>query len=351
MRARWLIPSVLVALALAGCSGDSGGNGESEQSQEAKILERLRELDTGPKWDTASRDGSLMARLPVGWSEVPDIDPLALLTLSSGPVTGRIISPCLPGAVLDELPPGGALVRISENFPPAGRGDAAGHYRPRQDHFRLGRQRPYECGYSYSLGFREGGRDLSVLIWTKPSVVDSGSGIQSSRPGRLSPVTRRQLLRLLDGLQVRPAAVDPIRLPTLALDCRNPPNTLDCDRVWVQVNTRIRMRRLSIRINRWWAGSDDGWAPSGQVMSLPTKLRTAPSRDAPMPVAARSGTVWGGVIRPAGLRGGGGAFERALPGPGGRWVGTDPRIRADLQVITPRGRWDFWNVELIAGHG
>jgi len=346
---------VLLALALSGCSGGSGGNGESEQSREAKVLERLAELDTGPKWDTASRDGSLMARLPAGWSEVPDIDPLALLTLSSGPVTGRIISPCLPGAVLDELPTGGALVRVSENFPPARRGGAADRYRPRPSHFRLGRRRPSECGYSYSLGFREGGRELAVWIWTKPAVVDSGSGIQGSRPGRLSPVTRRQLLRLLDGLQVRPAAVDPIRVPTLALDCRNPPNTLDCDRVWVQVNTRIRMKRLSIRVNRWWAGRGDGWVSSGQVMSLPTKLRTAPSGNTPMPVAARSGTVWGGVIQQAGLRGGGAAFERTLPGPGGRWVGTgvgaDPRIRADLQVITPRGRWDFRNVELIAGHG
>ncbi len=354
MRAKWFLTAILVALALSGC-GDSGGNGESEQGREATVLERLAEPDTGPKWDVASRDRSLMARLPAGWGEVSDIDPLALVTLSSGPVAGRIISPCLPGEVLDELPVGGALVRISEDFPSARRGGTVGRrYPPRPKHFRLGHPRPSECGYSYAFAFREGGRDLAVWVWTKPLVAGSGSGIQHGRLGQLSSATSRQLLRLLDGLRVRPAAVEPVRVPFLALDCHQP-NTLDCDRVWVQVNTRIRMRRLSVRINRWWAGSADGWVPSGQIMSLPTKLGGTPSDKNPVPGAALPGTVWGGVIRQAGLRGGKPAFERALPVSGEYWVGTgtraDPRIRADLEVISPRGRWDFWNVGLIAGHG
>lgn len=362
MRLGWLLSLTIVALALNGCSGNSEIDSGSKPSGEFENSERLDGSDPGRQWNVSSRDGSLLARLPNRWAEVPDSFPQGLLTVASGPVSGRVINPCHPGAVLDELPEGGVLVRVSEYHPYVENKNApeyaVGPHQPRPKHFRLGRPAPTECGSSYELGFQQSGRRFSVSIWTRPLSGNSARG-SWSKPGRISPATRRQVLALLDGLTIQPAVAEPIRLPLLALDCRNPPNTLDCDRVWVNVGTRISMKRLWVRIQRWSVKTPDGWTFSDRVSSRPTWLRPAGARHSRIipPVSGRSRTVWTGVVSSAGLRRGGAAFKRALPAPGERWIGVAPRIRADVEVIEAGGgsypdrSWRFRHVHLIAGHG
>lgn len=349
MRPKRLVPSVLVVLALVGCSGEAGSDGDSGPA-EAEILKRLAESDPWPKRSVVSRDGSLSTVVPEQWDRVPDILSESLLTLSTGPVTSAVINPCQPGAVLEELPKGGALVRIWETLRPTRR-SVGGGYPPRPKRFRLGRRQSAECGALYELRFELSGRNLNVSIWAgADSGGEPGGPAKSSRS--LSPRVRVEILEMLDRLRADSAMEMPIRNPTLALDCRTPPNTLECDRVWVHLLTRIGMRQVSARINRWSARTPEGWLYGDRVISLPTRLKTSASRHLPVPVsAALSRTVWGGAIPSAGLGSSGDAFERSLPGPGGKWIGTNPEIRADLEIISPRGRWSFRDVRLIAGHG
>lgn len=351
----------MAALLLVGCSGGNGKDSDSGRS-EAEILSRLADGDRGPKRSIVSKDGSLTAVVPERWGQVPDVYPGALLTLASGSDVGTVINPCQPGAVLDEIPTGGALVRISEALIPA-KPSVGGIYPRRPRHFRLGRENPAECGSVHELRFRASGRNLAASIWVSARTRGRPGELGSS-PRGISPRVRRETMEMLDGLRVRSAAEMPIRNPILALDCRNPPNTLRCDRVWVHLSTRTGMAQVSVRINRWSARSPEGWVHGARVISLPTRLRTSSPSDLPIPTSAKvpsnlplpksvavPRTVWEASISRAGLGTSGEDFEQTLPGPGGKWVGNNPGIRADLEVISPRGRWNFRRVRLIAGHG
>jgi len=349
MRAKSLLRLGLLVVvpAIAGCSGNSSDDPADDPPFPREVT---------------SRDGSLTARLPRGWSRVSDSYPLALLTLASGPVSNRIIGPCQPGAIRDELLEGGALIRIAEIYPP----DTPEIYpsadpNPSTDpianisglparpgHIRLGRlTQTSECGNSYHPEFKIRHSRFYAWIWTKSikrTEEVNGRTLEAIRPGRLAPDTRRQLVRLLNGLKVRPTAAAPIRLPFLSLRCRLPRNAQNCDRVWVQLTTRTEMKRLSIRVLRWSVKTPNGWVHSDPIASSPTRLRT------PAGGAGRSTkllcTTWTGVI-PAGLDEGGAAFEGAFPGSRESWIGVTPRLRADLEIIGPDGRWRLRQVGVV----
>jgi hypothetical protein len=346
MKLKWLLGSIAVALTLTGCAATSD-DGETDQSQASEFGRLI-----------ASRDGSLRARIPRNWSRVRDSYPLALLTLASGPVSNRVIGPCQPGAVLDELPKGGTLVQVTEIYPPIRPiSDAVGRVVRNPGHIRLGPPNgTTECGESYGLVFATGHRQFSVKVWLKPVRAPTridGERARASRPRRLAPATRRQLLRLLNGLVVAPAAAKPVRTPFLALDCPQA-NRLGCDRIYVDLTTRVRMRTVAIRIRRWSAKTPNGSVDSGPIESKPTRLHTI-ERGPNGSGALSAHTFWRGSVADAGLLGGDEDFKTAMPGPGQRWVGTgmenDPLIRADLEVIGPQGRWQFQGIPLIAGYG
>jgi len=139
----------------------------------------------------------------------------------------------------------------------------------------------------------------------------------------------------------------------LALDCRNPPNTLACNRVWVQVRTSKAKERVKVAVKRWAAKTNDGWVyfklPKLRFTSL-SSPRAAPGNP------SWSQKQWVGTVRDAVV----GLLQVPLKGklPEGRerWVGNNPPIRADIVVATEDsdgagGTETYRQVVLLAGHG
>ena len=125
--------------------------------------------------------------------------------------------------------------------------------------------------------------------------------------------------------------------PFMALDCRKPPNTLSCDRVYLSLATRLPMADVSVRVGDRTA-----------------RLRAAGSHGDAVPGGMRR-TLWMGYLGRAGLTRPGSPLEVALPPGRKRWTG-EPPVAADLEVIyrrpgaAPRW-WIFRDVNLLAGHG
>ncbi|MBK5233901.1 MAG: hypothetical protein JJE13_13090 [Thermoleophilia bacterium] len=145
-----------------------------------------------------------------------------------------------------------------------------------------------------------------------------------------------------------------VRVALMALDCRNPPNTLACDRIWVQVQTAKKKERVSAEILRWSAKASTGWV---YVYSTPKDRRLSTLRTAEAVNGPRwAQRLWTGTIRNAGIGSLQKPLEGKLPEGAERWVGNNPKIRADLIVTTrgPKGPTyskRFRNVTFIAGHG
>lgn len=335
----------LCIVALMACSTGTDGGNESgssavtaDASPPATISTHTRAV-VGDGTEHADgkrigdRDGTATAVVPTGWTLVPDTIRGSLISAASflppeAGSGGGLMAPCRPGRLLDAMPPGEALIRIWEHIP------GPGSYRPadskrRPPHIKLPARRTHECGHSYELTFRDRGRTVAIWVWA-----DS-----------LTPETRRQLLSLINGLALAPADSVPVYRPWMALDCGNPPNSLECDRVYVFVTTRVPMRSLSVLLL-------DPTRTDEQAV----RLRAASARGrADGPKALPPRTVWTGVLRDVGFRRKGGPLEIPIPAQRNRWLGI-PRVAADLgltgQPVEGRaGHWVFRNVPLLAGHG
>lgn len=345
---------VVLVAALAACDGvtdgneDGSGDAASEVPAPARVALHARAAfgdgvrQPASRKRVSDRDETMTATLPVGWNLVRDSIEGSLVSASSfpfpGPGSGAFargkLPVCAGGVLRDAVPPGEAVVRIWEEIP------GPGNYRPAQAERRPSRLRlperlpTSECGASYQLSFGDRGRIIAIWVW-------AGGDTLSAR-------TRRQLTGLINSIELLPAKTVTVFRPWMALDCRNPPNTLGCDRVYVFVVARQPMRSLSVYLyDRSRPGKT--WV----------RLHTAhPHRNGVSPPGSMPPrTVWTGVIRNAGFRRQGSALEIPIPPGRKRWFGVPP-VAADLAVIARpvRDKWStsprvFRNIRLAAGHG
>ena len=178
---------------MVGCgsaSGDGGGSG---------FVSAPVHSERGGKLVPNAR---LTVRLPRGWHVTRHplsglTSPGEVMALSSFPVR-KIDSHtnCTPKTLIQELPSRGAAIWVLENFNgPRHRLNAKGRafFPPRPRRFTLAPKqfRGYECaGLSWAENFRDRGRAFYVSVY--------------AHPAHLAPPIRRQTLRVLDSLRVRP---------------------------------------------------------------------------------------------------------------------------------------------------
>ena len=145
------------------------------------------------------------ASLPAGWHWVPlkNLPGAKVpLELASFRTRGAVRGICTPGSIVDQIPPGGALVQLLDDggFSDArdhqagavSRPEMLGDYEPLARPFRLGAPEGHECGEGYNIFFRRSGRVFQLRIWTTPAGP--------------SQTVRGQIEALMDGLRVRPSA-------------------------------------------------------------------------------------------------------------------------------------------------
>jgi hypothetical protein len=182
-----------MAAAGVGC-GSTSGDGRSSRLVSAPI-----HSERGRKLVATAR---LTARLPRRWHITTHplsglTSPGEVMALSSYPI--RHVDPhtnCTPRTLIQELPPRGAAIWILDNLNgPGHRLNAKGRAffppRPRRFTLRRAQFRGYECaGLSWAENFRDRGRAFYVSVY--------------AHPAHLPAAVKRQALRVLDSLRVRP---------------------------------------------------------------------------------------------------------------------------------------------------
>jgi hypothetical protein len=146
-------------------------------------------------------DYGLTATVPAGWHRVP-LDNLpgakVPLEIASFRPEGSVRTICNPASIVNQIPPGGALLQILDD---RGFGGARGHqagavsagpisaYPPLPRPFHLGQLQGHECGEAYNFFFRKAKRTFQLRIWTTPVGPN--------------PSVRRQIERMIDSLRLR----------------------------------------------------------------------------------------------------------------------------------------------------
>jgi hypothetical protein len=133
------------------------------------------------------------ARIPAGWHILDSGVVGTRLAATSFAVSGGgLQAACDPERILRQMPPDGALVAIDETNPlVVGPAQFRDTFPPRPSRFRLpSRPGRYACGVAYNLFFRDSGRGMQARVWV--------------RPRTFSEQRRREVMELLDSLQIGP---------------------------------------------------------------------------------------------------------------------------------------------------
>ena len=324
MNARMLICPLLLFALSSGCGNDPSGPPAPSEIPPANGT--AFEWNVGPR-TVFTPDGSASLRLPAGpngWqlldpsrATINDAHPNTLFLIASDPDGPR--HACAPPANRAVVPARGSLIQITESNRPTSIGELRRiGYPPTPEEFEKWPAVRDPCQPARTYSFRRWNRAFQAWVW----------------PG----TDRHRILPILNSFEAQPPGAAPVRPPFMALDCRQPANTLACERVAFRVYTRVPMKRLAVRI-----GGEAG----------PTLDLRANRRRAGYPVLP--GTVWRGTLRDAGLRTPGSPLFVDLPASRSRWSGTPP-VRVTMEVIArrpggPSGTWRFPRTELAAGHG
>lgn len=230
-----LITSV-IALALGACNGAEDKPATTGAGASGSAKARPVSLSRG-----------VSAELPAGWQLLRKpitgvIQPVQALAAASYPVDlGKPPPGCHPGRLLDQKPPGGALVQVVEWSGRDGQPNFD-EFPHRQSPFPLrdDAYASYECaGPSYNVTFRDHGRRFQVFV-----MVDRD---------RVDPQIRRETIELLNSMrfagrqsqmQVRHEVIDGARRDfQMAMD--DPSGFADCFLArFGRALTRQELRRL-----------------------------------------------------------------------------------------------------------
>ncbi|MGK2932882.1 MAG: hypothetical protein ACSLFD_08975 [Solirubrobacterales bacterium] len=343
---------VAVLMACGGEEGDRPQVPAADPGVTAELRESVRPAGQKVKWTVGprtvfSKDGSASVRIsagPEGWQVLDDVFPVvrgfddagvgdsSLLTVASEPPGGRPVAGCRPPFIRRHMPAAGGVVQILENTstPNPERTDRSS-YPSRPAHFRVSDRRNELCGTVQEFTFRMENRAFMAWVWVGPDR-------DSVFPRRPDSDVRRQVSRVLNSFQAQLPGAAPLRPPFMALDCRRPPNTLGCDRVFIHISSRVPMSRVAVQIGG-----------RGQIFDLRPNRRP----DGAAPALPR--TSWRGHMPDAGLTEPGSPLEVKLESGETSWVGI-PRVRADVEVIARRPEGpafvlNFPRTQLAAGHG